>query len=138
MNQGIDIPDKDSVFMRVHKVNLDLSIDDPIKQIRPVAFDPRGGNGLSVDWSAHCTPLETKNRASNPADNGVVSMPVKGIREIPSLDIIHTPDYERDNYAHSEIIGVPPRKPSDMGIRVRLMDICSWIIPPSLDNIATN
>lgn len=114
--------------MRVHKVNLDLSIGDPIRRIRPVAFDPKGGDGLSVDWSAHCSPTDTKNRAPVPADNGVISMPVKGVREIP-LKVIHTPDEERNNYAHSEILGIPPRKPSDMGIRVKLMDISSWVIP---------
>lgn len=122
------IPDSDFLYMRIHKVNLDLTIDDPIKQIRPVAYDPKGGDGLSVDWSAFCSPLDTKNRAPNPNDNGVISMPVGEVRKIP-LNVIHSPDEERGNFAHSEILGIPPRKPSDMGIRVKLMDISSWVIP---------
>lgn len=124
----LDIPDSDLVYMRIHKINIDTSIDDPKESIRPVAFDPRG-DGLSVDWSAYSTPQKTKDRAKIPADNGVISMPIDKIREIPLLEVKHTPDALRNNYSHAEIMGILPRKPSDMGIRVKLMDMCKWEIP---------
>lgn len=121
------IPDEHLVYMRIHKTNIDFKAVSTFLVIRPVAFDAKGEGGLSVDWSAHSTPQETLERAKIPLSNGVVSMPVLGIRSEPfTLKVLHSPI--DSNYSHSEIYGIPPRKPSDFGVRVKLMDLVKWEI----------
>lgn len=121
------IPDEHRVFMRVHKQNIDFKETNPNRMIRPVAFDVKGEGGLSVDWSEYSTAQESLERAKLPDSNGIISMPVIGIRSNPlPLTVIHKP--EETNYSHSEIYGIPPRKPSDLGIRVKLMDLSKWEI----------
>jgi hypothetical protein len=119
-----EILDTHTVFLRIHKVDLDLEEQDEKEKIKPTAFDKKGDDGLSVDWSEYSTPKDTRLRAKKPEDNGVLSFSVKSLREIP-LAVIHKPT---TNYAHSIIVGIPPRKPSDLGIRVRLRRICKWEI----------
>lgn len=122
-----NMPDEHLVYMRVHKQNIDFKATSPNKMIRPVAFDPKGEGGLSVDWSEYSTPDESLSRAKVPEKNGIISMPISGIRASPlPLTVLHKPD--KINYSHSEILGIPPRKPSDMGIRVKLMDLSNWVI----------
>lgn len=121
------IPDEHHVFMRVHKQNIDFKETNPNRMIRPVAFDAKGDGGLSVDWSEYSTAQESLKRAKVPESNGIISMPVIGIRSSPlPLTVVHKP--EETNYSHSEIFGIPPRKPSDLGIRVKLMDLSKWEI----------
>ncbi|WP_299124174.1 hypothetical protein [uncultured Tenacibaculum sp.] len=113
--------------MRVHKQNVYFKSGNLNKMIRPVAFDAKGEGGLSVDWSEHSTPEQTLERARIPQRNGVISIPILGIRSTPlPLTVLHKP--VEGNYSHSEIFGIPPRKPSDMGVRVKLMDLCKWEI----------
>lgn len=122
-----DIPDEHHVYMRVHKQNIDFKATNPNRMIRPVAFDAKGEGGLSVDWSEYSTAQQTLERAKVPESNGVISMPISGIRANPlPLSVLHRP--EEANYSHSEIFGIPPRKPSDMGVRVKLMDLSRWEI----------
>jgi hypothetical protein len=126
MGKILTIPNEDFVYMRVHQVNIDFSNSNNEHIIKPVAFDPKG-IGLSVDWSKYSTPEDTLKRAKKPEKNGVVSMSVDGVRKKPlPLDVLHKPS--NSNYSHSEIFEIPPRKPSDMGIRVKLMDLCNWEI----------
>lgn len=121
------IADEHYMFMRIHKVNIDFKETNPKKMISPVAFDAKGHGGLSVDWSEYSTPQETLERGKVPESNGVISMPVSGIRSTPlSLTIDHKPS--KNNFSHCEINGIPPRKPSDLGIRVKLMDLSNWEI----------
>ncbi|MFY7667088.1 hypothetical protein [Flavobacterium sp.] len=127
MDVKLHIPDEHLVYMRVHKQNIDFNATNPKRMIRPVAFDAKGEGGLSVDWSEYSTPLESLKRARIPENNGVISMSVSAIRSNPlPLAVIHRP--EPTNYSHSEIFGIPPRKPSDMGVRVKLMDLSTWEI----------
>ncbi|SCX18957.1 hypothetical protein [Flavobacterium saliperosum] len=122
-----NLPDEHHVYMRVHKQNIDFKATSPNRMIRPVAFDAKGEGGLSVDWSKYSTPQQSLERAKVPESNGVISMPIKGIRANPlPLSVLHVP--EETNYSHSEIFGIPPRKPSDMGVRVKLMDLSIWEI----------
>nr|WP_294860554.1 hypothetical protein [uncultured Fluviicola sp.] len=123
----LEIADEHSVFMRVHKQNIDFTETNVKRMIRPVAFDAKGDGGLSVDWSEYSTPKESLERAKVPENNGIISMLVFGIRQTPlPLNLSHVP--EELNYSHSEIFGIPPRKPSDMGVRVKLMDLSNWEI----------
>ena len=122
-----NIPDEHYVYMRVHKQNIDYKATSHNRMIRPVAFDAKGEGGLSVDWSKHSTPQESLERSKVPENNGIISMPIFGIRANPlPLSVLHKPD--ETNYSHSEIFEIPPRKPSDMGVRVKLMDLSKWEI----------
>lgn len=117
--------DEHLLFMRVHKCNIFYLNQKRI--IRPVAFDAKGEGGLSVDWNKHSTASETLSRSKVSDDNGVISIPVAVVRNEPiPMKIEHVP--VDGNFSHSEIFGIPPRKPSDMGARVKLMDASKWEI----------
>lgn len=127
MQEVDNILDEQYVYMRVHKQNIDFKATSPNRRIRPVAFDAKGDGGLSVDWSEHSTPQQSLERAKAPESNGIISMPIIGIRANPlPLSVVHAPD--ETNFSHCEISGIPPRKPSDMGVRVKLMDLSLWEI----------
>jgi hypothetical protein len=122
-----NIPDEHHMYMRVHKQNIDFKETNLNRMIRPVAFDAKGEGGLSVDWSEYSSVKESLARAKVPESNGIISMPILGIRANPlPLKVIHKP--EDTNYSHCEIFGIPPRKPSDLGVRIKLMDLSKWEI----------
>lgn len=121
----MNIPDGDNVYMRVHHQNIIL--ENNIKVIRPVAFDPRGEGGLSVNWDRFSSPEMTQCGSPKPQANNVISMEVSKIRKLDSaLDVKHIP--LDDNYSHSEIFNIPPRKPNGMKVRIQLMDISRWVL----------
>ena len=49
--------------------------------------------GMSTDWSKYSTPDESRNRAGNPSDNGIVSFVVEKIWAI-DLTVEHDPLYD--------------------------------------------
>lgn len=59
---------------------------------------------------------------------GVISMNVGKVRNIPHIPLIVSHVPLEDNYSHAEVFGIPPRKPSDMGARVKMMDLLKWEI----------
>lgn len=117
------IPDQDIVFRRVHRNHVDGD-----NMVMPVAF-PTEEDGLSVNWSKYSTPENTKNESvsfgKDPSNYGVISLPVITVREIP-LRVIHSP--RPHNLAHSSILDIPPRKPNDLGIRLKLRAASTWEI----------
>lgn len=119
-----EIPDEDIVYRRIHKNH----IDNEDKSILPVTF-PTEEDGLSVNWAKYSTPQETKDEAKffskDPNSYGIVSLKVASVRNIP-LRVIHSP--RPHNISHSSILDIPPRKPNDLGIRLKLRNICNWII----------
>jgi hypothetical protein len=116
-----NIPDEDVVYMRLHR-----SMIDPEGNLNPGLIRLRPGeHGMSVDWNKYSTPEETRNRAKVPADNGVVSFPVGGVRKIPFQEVLHAPIPQ--NQAHAEIIG----DKKDPEIRLRFMQICTIILSVS-------
>ena len=121
------IPDKDCLFLRIHRVNVDFNATSEDKSILLYAFDPKpkGTTGLSVDWSEHSSAEESLNRIKEPRNNGITSLNVEKVRAIP-LSVLHMPI--QNNFSHSEISEIPPRKPTDLGIRVKLRDIAKWEI----------
>jgi len=122
------IPHKDHLYLRVHKVNIDFNVEDQYKKILPVAFDMKGDDGLSVDWSEHSKPEETLSRANKPEQNGILSFNCGDVRKSPfSCEVIHDP-IENINYAHSLVCGIPPRKPNGLEFRIQLRQICKWEI----------
>lgn len=127
MSDKGNILDEHYTFMRVHRQNIDFEEKDPKRMIKLSAFYPQGDN-LSVDWAELCSAEETKYRASkNPERNGVIRMLAAEIRtgRFP-LTLDHSPS--KNNPAHSEIIGVPPRRATDIGIRAKLQSISEWVI----------
>jgi hypothetical protein len=109
-----NINDEDSIFLRVHKVNIDFDIDDESKNIKPMAFDPKPTerDGLSVNWSKYADAKQTLQEVTllnkSIENYGVISLPVKSVRQIPPLMVEHDPiTFPIDNQSHSLIINIP-------------------------------
>jgi hypothetical protein len=127
-----EIPNEDLLYYRIHAVNIDYEETHSLKRIKLVAFDPhpKGSTQMSTNWSKYSTPLELQQLAKNPEKNGVVSFVAADVRSTPyPLQVIHDPISMEEfrNQAHALILDIPPRK-NDIGIRVKLRDICSWEI----------
>jgi hypothetical protein len=130
--QKENIPDEDYLFYRIHKTKIDCDEEDAKKRIKLIAFDPqpKGSTEMSTDWNKYSTPADAQNRARIPSDNGIVSFLVDKVRNKPySLIVEHDPtlDEHFKNQAHAVIKDVPPRV-NDIGIRLKLRDICEWEI----------
>lgn len=127
-----EIPDSDLLYYRIHEVNIDEDETHPIKKIKLVAFDPhpKGSTQMSTNWHKYSTPLDLQQLAKVPEKNGVVSFVVEKLRNTPyPLEVIHDPVLTENfrNQAHTLVFDIPFRK-NDIGIRVKLRDICSWEI----------
>jgi hypothetical protein len=90
-------------------------------ELIPGAIRDRG-DGMSTDWSKYSTPIETQQRASEPAANGVVSWRVVYVRSI-GQSVNHTPRPE--NRAHADVIGA-----KDVEVRLKLLREIRWEINP--------
>jgi hypothetical protein len=128
-----EIPNQDTLYCRVHTVNVDYEEPDPKKRIRLIAFDPhpKGSTQMSTDWNKYSTPLKLQQLAKMPEKNGVVSFNVGEVRQTPyPLHVIHDPICTENlkNQAHTLVLDIPERK-NDIGIRIKLRDICAWEIP---------
>jgi hypothetical protein len=128
-----EIPNADVLYYRIHEVNIDIEETHPIKKIKLVAFDPhpKGSTQMSTNWQKYSTPQDLQQLAKAPEKNGVVSFVVEKLRQIPyPLQVIHDPIVSESfrNQAHALVYDIPFRK-NDIGIRVKLRDICSWEIP---------
>ena len=126
------IPNEDLIYLRVHRQNIDF-IDNSIK---PVAFDLKGDDGLSCNWSKYSNPISTQQLSlKNPHNNAVISFEVGVLRSIPFvLTVTHDPlELPSPNRAHTLVTNMPPRKPNDLGFRSMLMDFFSWEIELSLE-----
>ena len=120
------IPDADSLFLRIHRANVD-SDGFPL----PRAYDEHGG-GMSTNWSKYSDAELTRRQAAdiihpktlkpkNPDHFGVLAFVVREVREIPKLTVKHTP--LPTNRAHTDVIGTGTPQ-----ARVRLGRIYSWSI----------
>jgi|SRR5260221_5182231 len=92
------VPDDADVFMRAHSAFFRRRV------LQPGVFRPHNGS-MSVDWDKYSSPEATRQRAVNPKDNAVISLPVIGIRSIGNLRVEHAP--EPMNRAHSDVLGLP-------------------------------
>jgi hypothetical protein len=96
-----EIPDSDSLFMRIHRFDLDAS-----GRPKPGAFrnSPKGAAGMSVDWDRYATPEKTRRRGrQEPSNYAVISLDAGRVRTVPGQTVEHRP--EPDNRAHSEVLG---------------------------------
>jgi hypothetical protein len=128
-----EIPNEDLLYCRIHEVNIDREEIDPYKKIKLIAFDPhpKGSSQMSANWNKYSTPKDLQQLAKVPERNGIVSFLTDAVRKIPyPLHVIHDPisTEEFRNQAHALVLDIPLRK-NDIGIRIKLRDICTWEIP---------
>ena len=128
-----EIPNQDLLYYRIHKTKIDFDELDDNKKIKLLAFDPqpKGSTEMSTDWHKYSSALDAQNRARVPNDNGIVSFEVGTVRSSPfPLHVRHDPTLTEHfkNRAHAVILSIPPRN-NDIGIRLKLRDICKWEIP---------
>jgi hypothetical protein len=85
--------------------------------------------GMSCDWEKYSTAEESRQRARNPATNGVLSMVAGQVREVPRQRLEHDPVKELEstppivNRAHSQVFG--EKTPE---VRLKLRRITTWLI----------
>jgi hypothetical protein len=114
------IPDADAVFYRVHSGDL---LDG---KLHPGVFRERNG-GMSSDWEKYSTADASRLRARHPGRTGIVTLNVGPLREL-TLQVIHAPDYARDNRSHANISGMSAQK---LRIRTELYRrFGSWTLRP--------
>jgi hypothetical protein len=119
--QSEDIPDADSLWMRVHRMWFDSQ-----GNISPSSFQnrPTDQDGMSTDWQKYADPEDTRSRAKKPQDNAVIRLVVGQVRQIPDQSVVHTPDSKTNNRAHTDVFG--QKHPE---ARVKLSRICKIVIP---------
>jgi hypothetical protein len=124
MNWTVEyIPNSDFLYRRVH-ANI-LIIAQNWDDITPFAF--KDNNGISVDWNKHSTPEESRQRAVNPEQIGIIQIKVESARQFQNLSVDHTP--LPSNRAHANINGLKTYKKEDQtDIRKRLARLATWII----------
>jgi hypothetical protein len=97
-----DIPAEDHLWMRVHKNDMEN------EEIFPGAFRnrPKDTGGMSTDWDKYRTAEDTRNDGRVPPENyAVIRLNVGEVRKIPDQTVVHTPDIERQNRAHTDVFG---------------------------------
>ena len=74
-------------------------------KLHPGVFREQG-ESMSVDWEKYSTAEESRNRARYPERVGILALITGGVRSIEDLTVLHDPDEERDNRAHSGVHGI--------------------------------
>ena len=115
------IPDECQVFMNAHKGFFKGD------ELLPGVFRKHGG-GMSVNWEKYATAAITRNQAKTPDDNAVLKMQVSSIRSISELQVEHTPDLERNNRAHTDVLGIPDGGELQTQLRSQLLDIAQIVL----------
>jgi len=94
-----------------------------IRDGEPIPGSFRNINGgMSTDWEKYSTAQQSRNRAtSDPSRNGVISLIVKDVRDIPYQTVEHDPSI--DNRAHTNVLGEKGTEE-----RLRFMRIYRWEI----------
>lgn len=133
--EKLPIPNGDKLFVRVHETMLNKR-----NELHAGVFRQQGSDGLSCDWSALCTPEETRQRAHEPERNGVLSLVAGEVRSVAGLEVEHDPKPATEgteaNPAHSLITGIEvpygalTAKARKTMVRVKLLRLCDVEIPP--------
>ena len=125
MWQKEEIPDKDFIYRRIHKNELDE--DDPTF-IPPNNFHEIE-TGISTDWDKYSTAEESLQRAKNPELTCIIRIQAKKVRMLEQLIVEHIPILT--NRAHSEIQGLNNHpKPKRVKLRLKLAEFSEWVINP--------
>jgi len=131
-----EIPDRDSLFFRIHKCHIGQST----KKLKPKVFQERGTGeekGMSTDWEKHSNAEQLRLLANKPDDNGVVSL-ITGFLRGLELDVIHAPIKDhpdpkiKDNRSHTNVTGIDKcSSKKQTEIRTKLLYHIKWeILPP--------
>ncbi len=135
-----DIPDKDFLFTRIHKLNVSKGLPKA-DAFKNTPFNVNS-NELSSDWEKYTTAKKCRDCVrfhskpgkpeKNPNDYFIWKMNVGKIRKdlIPTQDVLHSPS--RHNRAHATIKG---RKPANEDVnnaefRSIIIEIGQWAIAP--------
>jgi hypothetical protein len=94
-----EISDQDDLFMGVHKRYLNVD-----RSVQLGAFRNHNG-GMSTNWSKYSTPEETRQQRRTPLANAVIQMNVGSVRAVSGQSVKHTPNWERKNRAHTDVLG---------------------------------
>jgi hypothetical protein len=112
-----EIPGDAFLFLRIHQ-NW-LSKDGSVVPGFFKNIPPDGG--MSCDWNKYSTSEEARQRAKEPAQNGVLTILASGIRSLPDQRLEHAPI--PTNRAHSEVFGEKTTE-----VRLKLTRLSSWAI----------
>jgi hypothetical protein len=137
MWQAEEIPGADHLFLRVHKANVrdGFLIDNAFQEFH---------GGMSTNWSKYSTPEITRDQVAelpprngklrDPKVYGVVSLKAEAVRAIPNVSVEHTPDWERNNRAHTDVhgSGENPADEDETEVRFQLRKIWAWCLHPIL------
>ncbi len=120
-----EIPDADSVFMRAHRVFFSSG-----GELKPGVFRCRdNSNTVSVNWDRYATAEDTQQQArKDPDDNGIIRMPVVGIRRINNLTVKHTPLVQ--NRSHADVGPFSDHREEITETRVLLLRIAEVVKLP--------
>jgi hypothetical protein len=92
----------------------------------PGAFRDHG-HGMSTNWQKYCeTPEEARSKAKDPVANGVVTLIAGDVRQISPLTVEHSPDRERNDRSHTDVVGE-----KDQEVRLKLLRVYRWAIRAS-------
>jgi len=120
-----DIPDKDKLYLRIHKNHY------PKGEMNVKMVFKEQGRSLSTDWERHSTPEQTRNRGGQDASNyGVISLITGDVRGIDDLKVEHSPiefppEGQEPNRAHTDVLGINRR----VEIKVKLQRLANFEIP---------
>jgi hypothetical protein len=107
-----NIPDEDRLFLRVHVNDVRASGG----KLHPGVFREQQG-AMSVDWEEYSTAEESRNRAGHPERVGILALVAGGVRSVDELTVLHEPDEERRNRAHSGVHGITDLAAENPGVR---------------------
>lgn len=120
-----EIPNEDLLYMRVlrERVRADGTVS-------PGVFKnlPTDNHGMSTDWSKYRTnPQEVREGSARrpPSDFRVIKMIVGDVRQISEQSVVHTPNWEMKNRAHTDVFG--PKSDKDVEIRLRFVRAASLV-----------
>lgn len=130
-----NIPNTANLFYRIHKSNI---IEG---EVVPGAFRERGEGkekGMPTDWDKYTTPADSLARSNTPKENGIVKFHVEKVRAIGSLEVIHNPDFSRNNRSHTHLKGIPKKGQLKTKVRLKLKRTFKWLIFPEEVAIVKN
>jgi hypothetical protein len=119
------IPDGDSVFMRAHRAHFRNG------DLQPGVFKAQG-DGMSVDWDKYSTAEQSRLRAKKPDENAILRLSVLGIRSTEPLRVVHEPDPQHGNRAHTEVFDMPKAEQlAETRIKLLRIAVVAIPIPPA-------
>lgn len=101
--------------------------------MKPPVFKSREG-GMSTNWGKYSSARHTRGCGPQPPSNyGVVKLGVAAVRGVEGLSVVHTPDEDRNNRAHTDVHGLEG-SPLEVNSRRALLFAAidpTWEIAPS-------